>query len=147
MDQISLIENDPIDTGACDFDQLRSRIPKADDEYVFGGQKARKALWRTLLCDKWKGIRITRPGPLIDGKIVLPPSTEKQKRRLKIYISEDPSYSGYYRNFFHTRNGLIGIASFYTSSGDSIVVLLDGLVPYVLRKDMHTTNDYLLVGD
>ena len=129
------------------FEQWRKLMPEADDDTCLGNQTAREAFWRTVLCDQWNMIRLSKLNNLIDGDISIPPSTVKQEHRLKSLINCGVSKPHKTKRFFRTRSGHIGIGPSFACPDDLIVVLLGGSVPYVLRKHKVNIGSYVFISD
>ena len=51
------------------------------------------------------------------------------------------------RSFFATKGGRIGVGPRGTRQGDSIVILPDGTVPFILRQMEENVNIHRLVGE
>ena len=134
------------------FEIWRRIIPQADDEIYFGNQTVREAFWRTILCDQWEKDKLalhsySRLGNMIDGHFRFPSCTKKQEARLISLVDDKAIMPQQFRRFFRTERGYFGMAPSLARSGDLVVVLLGGVVPFVLRNSTFIEGTYDYIGD
>jgi hypothetical protein len=100
--------------------------------------------WRTLLANQWP--LGTKLGTSTCQRVKVPPQTENEEKALLDLINVQldlPQLEG--RRIIVTSGGLLGLALEEVVSGDSIVILPGGALPYVLRS--LPNDNWLFLGE
>lgn len=148
VDTISLVGSQAFPTFTPIFETWRKMMSQADDEIYFGKRTVREAFWRTILQDQWRyDNKPSRLDNLVDGHIKFSSCTEEQEARLKSLMDIKLLMYHRSRRFFCTKRGYIGMASLLVRPDDLVVVLLEGTVPFILRKSTFSVGIYDLIDD
>ncbi|KAH0423117.1 hypothetical protein CcaCcLH18_12402 [Colletotrichum camelliae] len=133
-----IMQQEPLHTAECFSDRLK--VPP--------GETATEVLWRTLSANQWPdGVKLWVD--MYQGRTI-PPVTPKLSKWLVFVCNgiSDKLVFNTGRCLFLTAEGYLGLGPRAMSSGDSIVMLSGGTLPFVLRNREDTEDPtWTVVGE